>query len=109
MNLNDQPTLDELAQLFAACEDKHYSHILWVCQSGEVHIDRLAHDTGEEEFEKLTPTLRARFKTYRRGKGYVGKKAAADKDFIGRVYRTLAHEWSVARTKSEVTYIDRYC
>lgn len=109
MNLNNHPTLDELTQLFAACNDKHDSHILWVCQSGEVRIDSLATAIGEEEFEKRTPTLRARFKTYRRGKGYVGKKAAADKDFIGRVYRTLLQEWNAARTTPEVIYIDRYC
>ena len=109
MNLNNQPTIDELAQLFAACKDKHESHILWVSECGEVRIDGLAPEIGEDEFEKRTPNMRARLKTYRRGKGYVGKKAAADKDFIGRVYQTLQQEWPALRSKPEVAYIDRYC
>ncbi|MNT61987.1 hypothetical protein D3C72_1996700 [compost metagenome] len=53
--------------------------------------------------------MRARLRTYHRGKGYVGKKAAADKEFIGRVYQTLQQEWPAARNKPEVAFIDRYC
>lgn len=109
MNLNNQPTPDELAQLFAARKDKHGSHILWISETGEVHLDSLAPEIDEKEFEQRTPGMRARLRTYHCGKGYVGKKAAADKDFIGRVYQTLQQEWSVVRSKPEVTYIDRYC
>ena len=109
MNLNNQPTLDELAHLFAARKDKHGSHILWISESGEVHLDSLAPEVGEEGFAKRTPNMRARLRTYHRGKGYVGKKAAADRDYIGRVYSTLNQAWSVARSQPEVAYIDRYC
>lgn len=109
MNLNDQPTLDQLAQLFAARKDKQESHILWISECGEVHLDSLAPEIGEAEFEKRTPSMRARLRTYHRGKGYVGKKAAADKEFIGRVYQTLQQEWPAARSNPEVAYIDRYC
>lgn len=109
MNLNDQPTLDELAQLFAARKDKQESHILWISECGEVHLDSLAPEVDEKEFEQRTPSMRARLRTYHRGKGYVGKKAAADKEFIGRVYQTLQQEWPAARNKPEVAFIDRYC
>lgn len=109
MNLNNQHTPEDLAKLFAARKDKQESHILWIAENGEVHLDALAPELGEEEFEKRTPAMRARLKTYHRGKGYVGKKAAADKEFIGRVYRTLQQEWPAARNQPEVAYIDRYC
>ena len=46
---------------------------------------------------------------YRRGQGYVGKKAAADKDFIGRVLETLKAEWQSLRGQAEVRVIDRFC
>jgi hypothetical protein len=109
MNLNNQPTIDELARLFASQKDRVDSHILWVCESGEVHIDRLSLHSGENEFETCNPSMRARFRMYRRGQGYVGKKAAADKDFIGRVLQTLKQEWSLIRNKSGVCFVDSYC
>src|SRR3546814_2113655 len=42
--------------------------------------------------------LCARLKMYRRGQGYVGKKAAADKDFMGRVLQTLTQARSEEHT-----------
>lgn len=109
MNLNNQHTPEDLAKLFAARKDSHGSHILWISECGQVHLDTLAPELGEEEFEKRTPGMRARLRTYHRGKGYVGKKAAADKEFIGRVYQTLQQEWPAVRSNPEVAYIDRYC
>ena len=109
MNLNNQHTPEDLAKLFATRKDTHGSHILWISECGEVHLDTLAPELGEDEFEKRTPGMRARLRTYHRGKGYVGKKAAADKEFIGRVYQTLQEEWPAVRSQPEIAYIDRYC
>ena len=41
--------------------------------------------------------------------GNIGKKAAADKDFVGRVLATLTQEWQNLQAKPEVRVIDRYC
>ncbi|MFC3606367.1 hypothetical protein [Stutzerimonas tarimensis] len=109
MNLNKQPTLDDLARLFAQRKDKYDSHILWVCESGEVRLDTLPPEVAEDEFVKRTPSMRARFRTYRRGGGYVGKKAAADRDFMGRLYQTLHQQWLASQSAPKVTFIDRYC
>ncbi|MGY1447153.1 MULTISPECIES: hypothetical protein [Pseudomonas] len=109
MNLNNQPTIDELSHLFAAQKDSHDSHILWIAKSGQVHIDCLSPHAHEEEFDKNNQDLLARLKMYRRGQGYVGKKAAADRDFIGRVLDTLKNEWQSLQNKSEVRVIDRFC
>lgn len=108
MNLNNQPTTDELAQLFASQKDSHDSHILWVCESGKVHMDCLSPYAGEQEFEQTNPSMRARLRMYRRGQGYVGKKAAADKDFIGSVLQTLKQAWDMAQNRSGVCVVDRY-
>ncbi|MEB0045922.1 MULTISPECIES: hypothetical protein [unclassified Pseudomonas] len=107
MNLNNQPTIDELARMFAAQKDSQDSHILWISKSGQVHIDCLSPHAHEEEFDKNNHNLLARLKMYRRGQGYVGKKAAADKDFIGRVLQTLKHAWASMQNQNEVRVIDQ--
>ena len=109
MNLNNQPTIEELARMFAAKKDSHDSHILWISKSGQVHIDCLAPHAGEDEFDRNHQNLLARLKMYRRGHGYVGKKAAADKDFIGNVLQTLKQAWDSMQNKNEVRVIDRFC
>jgi hypothetical protein len=107
MNLNKQPTIDELAQLFAARKDSLDNHILWVCKEGEVHIDPLASGTPENDFGRSHPNMRTRLRMYRRGQGYVGKKAAADKVFMSRVLQTLKNEWIETRQETEVRVVDR--
>lgn len=109
MNLNNQPTIDELSHLFAKQKDSLDSHILWIAKSGQVHIDCLSPHAHEQEFDQSQHDLAARLKMYRRGQGYVGKKAAADKDFIGQVLETLKAEWQALQNKSEVRVIDRFC
>lgn len=37
------------------------------------------------------------------------RKAAADKDFVGRVLATLTQEWQQLQAEPEVCVIDRYC
>ncbi|MCF5141748.1 hypothetical protein FEM54_31490 [Pseudomonas edaphica] len=108
MNLNNQPTIDELAEMFAAQKDKLDDHILWVGKSGEVKIDCLAPHTEEAEFDRTHRELAARLKMYRRGQGYVGKKAAADRNFIEQVFDTLNNAWASFKDNSQVKVIDRY-
>lgn len=108
MNLNNQPTIDELAEMFAAQKDKLDDHILWIGKSGEVKIDCLAPHTEEAEFDRTHRELAARLKMYRRGQGYVGKKAAADRNFIEQVFDTLNSAWASFKDNSQVKVIDRY-
>ncbi|MCF5233247.1 MULTISPECIES: hypothetical protein [unclassified Pseudomonas] len=108
MNLNNQPTIDELAEMFLAQKDTLDDHILWVGKSGEVNIDCLAPHTEEAEFDRTHPELAARLKMYRRGQGYVGKKAAADRNFIEQVFDTLNNAWASFKDNSQVKVIDRY-
>jgi hypothetical protein len=60
MNLNNNPTIDQLAQLFAVRKDSLDDHLLWVSQTGEVRLDRLPPNTIEDEFEEHLPSMRAR-------------------------------------------------
>lgn len=107
MNLNKQPTIDELSELFAARKDSLDNHILWVCEEGEVRIDPLASGVPEEAFVASHPNLRARLTMYRRGHGWVGKKAAADKQFMGDVLQKLRDTWRQTERQSKARAVER--
>ena len=108
MNLNNQPTVNELARLFAAQKDTLNDHILWVCNEGTVRIEPVVACKEETQFEKERPHMRAHLKMYRRGQGYVGKKAAADKDFMARVLQTLTLTWEKAQTEPSLVKVNSY-
>jgi hypothetical protein len=109
INLNNQPTIDELAQLFAARKDTLDDHVLWICEEGRVHIDPVAPCSPAGDSGSVHPKMRARLRTYRRGHGYVGKKAAADREFMGRVLHTLKSEWHQTQSQKDVRFVDRFC
>jgi len=94
MNLNNQTTIDQLAGLFASRKDSLDDHILWISQTGDVKLDVRSPYADERAFSQAQPALFACIKMYRRGQGYVGKKAAADKDFMARVLQSLKSEWA---------------
>ncbi|CAM3184318.1 hypothetical protein PSFL111601_10230 [Pseudomonas floridensis] len=97
MNMNNQPNIDELARLFAARKDTLDNHIAWISNAGEVRVDPMTPHTQEDEFRDAHPELRAALGMYRRGLGYVGKKAAADRAFMESVLLELKNEWQNSR------------
>lgn len=109
MNLNNQPTIEQLSELFASRKDTFSSHILWICSSGDVRLDAIGPNVDEGHFQNAMPSMRARFRTYRQGKGYVGRKAAADRTYMQSLYTRLQQEWQASQQRSEVAYIDSYC
>ncbi len=94
MNLNNQPTIDELARLFASRKDSHDDHILWINHTGNVRLDARSSHTDEHAFTQARSELFACLTMYRRGQGYVGKKAAADKNFMSDVLQALKAKWA---------------
>ena len=108
MNLNNQPTVNELARLFAAQKDTLNDHILWINDAGDVRIDAVTSCKEETRFEEDRPQMRAHLKMYRRGQGYVGKKAAADNDYMARVLQTLTLTWEKAQTEPALVKVNSY-
>ena len=108
MNLNNQPSVNALAELFATRKDSLDNHILWINETGDVHLDPLPCGEEETRFEEQHPQMRARLKMYRRGHGYVGKKAAADKEYLERVLQTLSLSWKQAQTGSTLVKVNSY-
>lgn len=109
MNLRKAPKLDDLKELFARRKDKNDHHVLWVCETGQVHLESLPAGVDPETFERSRPSMRLRLKTYNRGAGYVGRHAAADEHFIRRVYDCLLDHWPQVQQRRGVAYVDRYC
>jgi hypothetical protein len=102
MNMNRHATLDELARLFAACKDTLDCHMLWLSASGDVHLDPMTPCSQEDQFRAAHPQLRACVRMYRRGQGYVGKKAAADPSYLEAVMNDLNAHWRQVQTRPKV-------
>lgn len=100
MNITRHATTDELARLFAARKDTLDCHLLWLSDTGEVHLDAMAPCSQESEFRDLHPQMRVCVKMFRRGQGYVGKKAAADQAYLESLLKDLEAEWHLAQRES---------
>ena len=106
MNMNSNPTIDQLQQIFTACNDKAGHHVLWIERNGEVHLDQLPEALGPVGFEESKFEMQCRFETYSQGAGYVGAEAAKDKDFIESVYDELVRVWPRVKGQSDIEYVD---
>lgn len=97
MNLNQNPTKDQFKALLSAADDEAGHHVLWVENSGEVHVSLIPPGTMLPEFSKTYPTVRLRFETFCQGNGYVGPEAAEDDGHVARYFGWLLDEWRDAQ------------
>jgi hypothetical protein len=104
MNLNRNPTKDELRALLASRDDRAGHHVLWVADDGEVRITTLPRVWPPHEFTP-PPNLRLRYETFHAGKGYVGQEAAEDDDWVDKQFARLLEEWDKVTETSEPTLI----
>lgn len=108
MNMNNNPTVDELTAMFSACNDNDGHHVLWVSKNGDVTLSLLSKDQGPNQFEEATLDMQFRYETFDCGNGYVGKEAASDSRFMQRIFESLVENWPSLRNKNYVEYIDIY-
>ncbi|NHZ94568.1 hypothetical protein [Massilia sp. CCM 8734] len=105
MNLNQNPTVDQLKVIVAACDDEETHHILWVDNTGEVRVTPLPDDITPSGFERKFPTTLLRFETYHQGNGYVGQEAADDEAHMNSVFNSLVREWATQNGRTITRYI----
>ena len=100
MNLNDNPTMDELRALLRPCDDHAGHHVLWVECTGEVHITPIP---GEEAngFDKDHPNAKLWLREFASGENCVGPGAAEDIGWVEDLFYALTHEWPKAREQVE--------
>src|SRR5207302_7994656 len=99
MNLNNSPTKEQLEEILARHDDRAGDHVLWVDGTGDVHLTVVHEGRNGAANEQPLPELQLRCETFRRGKEYVGPAAAADEEWVTRVFKSLLESWPKAKAK----------
>jgi hypothetical protein len=108
MNLNNNPTLDQLRGLLERCDDSAGSHVLWVKNTGEVQLSLLAPDQSSVAFQQAHPDAQIRVETFLAGNEYVGSDAAADQEWVSELFERLVTEWSRVKGRPDGAYIGNF-
>lgn len=108
INLNNDPTVDQLQSLFLESNDDAGSHILWVNQDGDVLLSLLPEDLSPNCFQDSQPSLRLRYETFVQGNGYVGPGAAADINVMTQIFESLTKEWENLKPAGRSRYVDTW-
>ncbi len=106
MNMNNNPTPDQLRDLLRPCNDRAGHHVLWVTKAGDVRLTRLPKDCTPAEFEQNQPDMQLRLETFQAGNDYVGGAAAADHQWVTQLFDWLTRAWGEAQGKPSVVYRD---
>ena len=107
MNLEQNPTLDELRELIEPCDDLSGHHVLWVAKNGDVRVTRLTKDLTPVGFQEATPDMQLRYETFQAGNDYVGPEAALDDDWLKELLEAIGEKWHQAKGKPVVEYCDQ--
>lgn len=108
MNLNQNPTKEQLKALFSACDDTIGHHVLWVAKNGDVALTPHPSELNPVGFDQTNQDLLLRYETFVRGNGYVGQQAAEDKKFVDRIFKSLQSEWATVTEQSTQRYVDSF-
>lgn len=106
MNLDNNPTKEQLAELLRPWDDRAAHHVLWVDRGGEVHVTKVAKSwpVPEPGPDVLNRAL-VRFETFEAGNGYVGPDAVADDEWLTDALDWLHHNWAAAKAASNPVFI----
>jgi hypothetical protein len=108
MNLDFNPTIEQLRELVRQCDDSAGPHVLWVKKTGEVDIASVPQGQTPARFEEAHPEMQLRFETFLAGNEYVGRDAAADDDWISELFDRLRSEWHNAKGRPDVAYAEKF-
>ena len=105
MNLDDNPTKEQLADLLRPCDDRAGHHVLWVDRAGDVRITPLA---GRDlaGFVEAHPELKLWLREFPPGETFVGPGAAEDVGWVEDLFYALTQEWPKARGRAEVVAVE---
>jgi hypothetical protein len=91
MNLAKDATKDQLADLLRAADDNEGHHVLWVDQTGGVHLDL------DVDFSQRDPNVRFSYECYIAGNKYTGPEAASDSAWVADLLKDLLSDWKAGR------------
>jgi hypothetical protein len=107
MNLDTNPTVEQLGELVRRCDDSSGHHVLWVKKTGDVEISRIPESETPAEFQQAHPDMQLRLETFQAGNEYVGPEAADDEEWISELFERLRKEWRQAKGKTGVAHVVR--
>lgn len=105
MNLDNNPTKEQLADLLRACDDRAGHHVLWVDRGGEAHVTPVSADCSPAEFRQDHPDAQLQFDVFEPGHNYVGPGAADDHFWVEDVFIALLDEWAKAKGSPETPLV----
>jgi len=105
MNLNDNPTMDQLRDLFRPLDDMAGRHVAWVDRAGEVRIDPVP-DGDVPAFIRSHADLKMWLRVFEPGHDHVGPGAADDIGWVEDVFYALTHEWAKAQNQTAVLAVN---
>ena len=82
MNLDQNPTLDQLCQLVASVDDNQDSHILFVTKDGDVHLSPLRADTADGADYANEDMVQFVLDSFMIAQGYLGWQATQDSEWM---------------------------
>lgn len=106
MNLNDNPTVDQLRDLLRPWNHRTAHHVLWVDRGGEVHVTPMEKKTRRPPPpppEVLDNAL-VYFEPFWAGNGYVGPDVSDE--WVTDALDQLRHEWAAASTNGKPVLIE---
>lgn len=108
MNLEVNPTVEELRNLLRKCDDRAGHHVLWVAKNGDVRVSRVPKDRTSVGLQEAEPEMQIRCETFEAGNEYVGPDAAEDESWVNQLFDALVQEWPKAKGKPTVEYVDQF-
>jgi hypothetical protein len=108
MNLENNPTVEQLRDLLRECDDRAGHHVLWVAKNGDVHVSRVPKDKTVIGFQEDKPEMQLRYETFEAGNEYVGPDAAEDEGWVNELFEALVKDWPKAKGKPAVEHVDQF-
>jgi len=93
MNMNNNPTVEDLRALIYACDDSSGHHILWVDRFGEVRFALITNETPAKWVTRMEDKILFRYESYAVNNDYVGKNAASDDKHVFSLFKELLGDW----------------
>lgn len=108
MNLDANPSVEQLRDLIARCDDLGGDHVLWVTRTGDVELTTVRGEDTRDGFQKIHPEMQLRCETFLVGNQYVGPEAAKDDHWLAELFDRLLNEWHSGKGRTVVATIDRF-
>ena len=106
MNLDANPTKEQLKELLAAHDDRAGDHMLWVTRGGDVELCTMPRDQAGAVFERAHPEMQIRYETLLAGNEYVGREAANCDEWVAHLFENLLEKWRKTKGQPEVAYVE---